>query len=315
MEAIGVSVVIVTYDSAEDISRCLQALLGSEIRLEVVVVDNASVDESASLAKGWLRGCPGSRLIENEVNLGFAKAVNLGIKSCTGQYIVVLNPDCFVRSSTLRELISVMEADQAIGLSGSLLLNEDGTEQAGCRRYLPTPWRALMRVLHLQHVLRGRRRFYGFLMSQEPMPDKPVQVEALSGALLVARRTAMEEVGLLDEGYFMHCEDLDWCVRFQQAGWKVVFVPNACAIHRKGGSSKFRPIRVEFHKHRGMVRFYGKFFRHRYPGALMWLVLLAVWARFAAKAALLLPKSTAAFLRKRLPRPAVAEVEGEIKLP
>jgi hypothetical protein len=130
--------------------------------------------------------------------------------------------------------------------------------------------------------------FKGFLMDREPVPTQPIEVEATSGAFMLVRRTAVEQVGMLDEGYFMHCEDLDWCWRFLQAGWKILFVPQARAVHKKARSSRTRPIRVELYKHLGMIRFYRKFFRDRYPLLLMWGVAAAVWTRFAFKATVML---------------------------
>jgi GT2 family glycosyltransferase len=99
------------------------------------------------------------------------------------------------------------------------------------------------------------------------------------------RREAIEDVGLWDEGYFLHCEDFDWCMRFRQKGWKILFAPDAPVMHHKGVCSRSRPIFVEWHKHKGMMRFYRKFFQRQYPGVLMWLVALGIWLRFAAVAA------------------------------
>jgi GT2 family glycosyltransferase len=310
----ALSVIIVTYNSAADIGRCLTAVFGSDVPLEVVIVDNRSEDDTRDRVQRLCAARMNARLVAAPVNLGFAKAVNLGIAWARAPHVALLNPDCFVSPSTLKEMLAVIERDPSIGLAGCLLLNEDGTEQAGCRRYLPTPWRALMRVLHVQRRFTGHRRFDSFLMTSEPLPERPVEVEALSGALMLARRDAMTEVGLLDEGYFMHCEDIDWCVRFRQAGWKVAFIPGAAATHRKGASTRWRPIRVEFHKHKGMVRFYNKFLRQRYAGPLMWMVALAVWARFAVKAFLLLPSAARAFIEKRQRQPLPAPAEAEIKL-
>ena len=104
---------------------------------------------------------------------------------------------------------------------------------------------------------------------------------------MLVKRQAVEDVGLWDEGYFLHCEDLDWCMRFRQKGWKILFVPEARITHALGACSRSRRVFVEWHKHKGMVRFYGKFFRHQYPGALMWLVTLGVWLRFGLAAAYL----------------------------
>jgi GT2 family glycosyltransferase len=111
-----------------------------------------------------------------------------------------------------------------------------------------------------------------------------IEVEAISGACMLVHRRAMAAVGPWDEGYFLHCEDLDWCMRFRQKGYRIMFVPDARIMHALGVCGRARPIFVEWHKHKGMMRFYRKFFRHQYPGILMRLVALGVWMRFALSA-------------------------------
>jgi GT2 family glycosyltransferase len=123
-----------------------------------------------------------------------------------------------------------------------------------------------------------------FSLHQASVPTEPVDVDAISGAFMLLRRAALDDVGPLDEGYFMHCEDLDWCLRFRQRGWRILFVPHVKATHYKGTCSKDRPIRVLWYMHKGMMRFYGKFFKHQYPMALMWLVAVGVWLRFSVLA-------------------------------
>ncbi len=165
---------------------------------------------------------------------------------------------------------------------GGLLVNPDGSEQAGGRRSVPTPWRSFVRVFGLQRFSkRWPQLFADFDLHKQPLPDNPIEVEAISGACTLVKREAVEAVGLWDEGYFLHCEDLDWCMRFRKMGWKILFVSDAVVTHNKGGCSYDRPIFVEWHKHKGMIRFYRKFFRHQYPGVLMWLVVTGVWLRFA----------------------------------
>jgi len=141
----------------------------------------------------------------------------------------------------------------------------------------------MVRVLHLHRIIKNHPRFRSFMMVDLPLPRAPEPVEAISGAFMFVRRAALETVGLMDENYFLHCEDLDWCMRFRQAGWEILFVPQVRVVHWKGFSSKARPVVVEYHKHCGMVRFYNKCFRRQYPGALMILVVIAVWLRFVAK--------------------------------
>lgn len=108
-------------------------------------------------------------------------------------------------------------------------------------------------------------------------------MEAISGAFMLVKRSSLETVGPLDTGYFLHCEDLDWCMRFKQAGYLILFVPDVVITHVKGGCSVNRPVFVEWHKHKGMVRFYRKFFQKRYPSVLLFLVYVAVWIRFLLK--------------------------------
>jgi GT2 family glycosyltransferase len=283
------SVVVVTYQSQDDIVDCIRSVLHSKVRCELIVVDNASTDSTAERTTAMIGRRPHCRLVCNTENVGFAKAVNQGVSLTSAPYILLLNPDCILEADTLSLALAALEHNPGAGAAGCMLLNEDGSEQAGARRCLPTPWRSLVRVLLLHKLFPANQRFSGFLLNDQPLPSAPMAVEATSGAFMLVRREVVEQVGGLDEGYFMHCEDLDWCVRMRQAGWQVLFVPAARALHKKGRSSRARPIRVEFYKHVGMVRFYRKFFRQRYPAVLMGAVVAAVWVRFAVKVCVMLP--------------------------
>jgi hypothetical protein len=182
----------------------------------------------------------------------------------------------------LHTLISALTICSGAGMAGPLLLNPDGSEQAGGRRAVPTPWRSFVRIFGLSKLgKRYPKLFSDFVLNREVIPDGPVEVEAISGACMLVKREALEAVGPMDEDYFLHCEDLDWCMRFRQKGWKILFVPGARALHYQGTCSESRPLFVEWHKHRGMVRFYEKFFRHQYPGILLWMVKAGVWIRFS----------------------------------
>ena len=275
-----VSVLIVNFNCGQLLSAAVRAVLASPVSLEIIVADNGSSDDSLASLRNRFGTHPRVRIIENRENLGFACANNRIIPQAKGDYILLLNPDCVVYADTLTSMLAAMEAHPKAALGGCLIRNPDGTEQAGARRAVPTPWRTFVRVLQLNRLFPHHPRFRSFVLSQEPLPGEPTFVEAISGAFMLVRREALEQVGPLDEGYFLHCDDLDWCMRFRQAGWQILFVPDAEAIHYKGYCSRDRPIRVLWHKHRGMVRFYRKFFRHQYPGPLMWAVVSSVWARF-----------------------------------
>jgi hypothetical protein len=256
-------------------------VLRSTVSLELIISDNGSNDDSLPALRALAANDGRVRLIENKKNLGFARASNVALNEATAEHFLLLNPDCVVQPQTLERLLEVLATDSHAGMAGCLLRNGDGSEQAGCRRSIPTPWRTFVRVLHLNKLFPNHPRFRTFLLNETALPDRPMEVEAISGALMAVRRSAVRKVGLLDEGYFLHCDDLDWCMRFRQAGWKILFVPDVEAMHYKGACSQDCGMRVLWHKHKGMVRFYRKFFRKQYPLPLMALVIVAVWARFA----------------------------------
>jgi GT2 family glycosyltransferase len=186
-----------------------------------------------------------------------------------------------LQSGTLKHLVQVLESDSTIGMVGGYLTNPDGSEQGGGRRAIPSPWRAFVRAFGLYHLEKyWPKIFFDFHLHKQPLPQESIEVEAISGALMLVRREAIEDVGVWDEGYFLHCEDLDWCMRFKQKNWKIVFVPDAPVTHFQGTCSRGRPFFVAWHKHKSMLRFYQKFFRQQYPSVLMGLVAVGIWFRF-----------------------------------
>ncbi len=276
----SLSVIIVNYNAGPGLIPAVRAALHDA--MEVLVVDNDSKDGSTEALETTFSADPKLKVLRNHANLGFAKGCNRGANAAIGDYLLFLNPDCELQPGAVDSMMEVMKQEPTAGMVGGLLLNPDGTEQAGGRRAIPTPWRSFVRAFGLARLAsRWPKLFTDFHLHETPLPDHPVEVEAISGACMLLRRPAMQQVGLLDEAYFMHCEDLDWCIRFWRERWRILFVPDARMIHHKGVSSRSRPVFVEWHKHRGMMRFYRKFFRHQYPGALMWLVTAGVWLRFS----------------------------------
>jgi len=272
-----ISTIVVNYNAGSLLRGCVDSLVKCAAGIEVVVVDNASSDNSLTL----LPESSAVRVIRNAENLGFAAACNIGVRAASAPVLLFLNPDCHFQPGTVATLLTELQADERVGMVGGLLVNPDGSEQAGGRRAVPTPWRSFVRAFGL-HRLGGRwpRLFFDFHLHRQPLPDAPIEVEAISGACMLVKRAAIDDVGLWDEGYFLHCEDLDWCMRFRQRGWKILFVPAARITHALGACSKDRRVFVEWHKHKGMMRFYRKFFGQQYSGLLMGLVATGVWLRF-----------------------------------
>jgi len=281
-----VSAIVVNYNAGSVLNETVKLLLNSGSVAQVIVVDNGSTDHSMEAIDNLALSQSHLICIRNNKNLGFAKACNIGVVAAgENEYLLFLNPDCLPAQDALEKLLICMKSSQQTGMAGPLVLNPDGTEQPGGRRAVPTPWRSFVRVFGFFNFRkRYPRLFSDFLLHHQPLPDVPVEVEAISGSCMLINRAALKDVGLLDEGYFLHCEDLDWCMRFRQRGWKIMFVPDAHVTHHQGTCSKTRPVFVEWHKHKGMMRFYGKFFRHQYPGVLMLVVATGVWLRFGAMA-------------------------------
>ncbi len=275
-----ISVVIVNFNAGPLLTECVRSVLASTSPVEVIVSDNGSLDSSIAELRQTFAGESRLKIIENTDNLGFAKANNKAIPFSRGNFILFLNPDCIIQPDTLARMLEIMDANPRAGMAGCLIRNPDGSEQAGCRRSVPTPWRTFIRLTKLSIFAKYDSRFESYVQTGLPMPEEPVEVEAISGAFMLVRRSAMEAVGVMDEGYFMHCEDLDWCMRFHQSDMDILFVPSVEILHVGGVCSSSRPISVEYYKHKGMVRFYRKFFRHQYPAVLMWLVLIAIGVRF-----------------------------------
>jgi GT2 family glycosyltransferase len=271
-------VIIVNFNAGGFLKDSVESTLRCALVAHIYVVDNLSTDGSLDL----LPHGHSDRLtiIRNSANLGFATGSNIGLARAVSENLLLLNPDCQVMEGAIDRLLTVLRSTDRVGMVGPFLVNIDGSEQAGGRRKLPTPRLVLGQTVKKLHWLLPFQ-FSSFLLHHEPLPDQPTEVEAISGACMMVRREMIADIGPLDGEYFLHCEDLDWCMRARRHGWKVLFVPDAKVIHQKGVSSRSRPLSVEYHKHKGMVRFYTKLLSER-PRWLLAVVTAGVWTRYAA---------------------------------
>lgn len=282
-------IIIVNYNAGDWLKRAINSALKFSAGV-VTVVDNASTDSSVKQAQDKVKD-PRLKWQLNKKNLGFAAANNQVLNELETEFAVLMNPDCELDVTSIQPILEAMDSDLRIGLASGRICNEDGTMQATCRRRFPTPWSAFVRLLKLNKLFPNSPKFADFDLGNVDLDDSnSVQelehVEAISGAFMVARMSAVKEVGLLDEAYFMHCEDLDWCKRFELAGYKVAFVPSAKLVHAKGVSSRSRPIRVLYTLHKGMNRFYDKFYKNEYSLVLRLIVKLGIVSSFFARAIL-----------------------------
>lgn len=281
-------IIIVNYNAGKWLSRSVASALAHS-QGEVTVVDNASTDRSVEIAQQALGQHPRLHWIINKTNRGFAAANNQVLADLRSEFAVLMNPDCEINEQTLPRILQVFQDEPILGLASCRILNEDGSLQATCRRRFPTPWSAWVRLFQLHRLFPNNAHFVNFDYGESAQGDNSVEfIEAISGAFMVVRKAAFNQVGLLDEAYFMHCEDLDWCKRFELGGWKVGFVGAAHAVHAKGVSSASRPIRVLWTLHRGMNRFFDKFYREQSFWLLRLFVKLGIAVSFIVRSVLTL---------------------------
>lgn len=277
----AVDIVTVNYNTGTLLTECVMSAFSAGA-LHVIVVDNASEDGSIEHLEAMVNA-PGLIIVRNGQNLGYSTACNIGLKNSNAATVLFLNPDALLCQQALSSMVTALYSSSDVAMVGGVLRNLDGSEQAGGRRALPTPASAFINAFRLSFLSKKIPHLApDFNLHGEPLPTGNIKVEAISGACMLTKREAMTDIGNWDENYFLHCEDLDLCMRFKQKNWSILFVPEASITHSKGVSSQKRPIFVEWHKHRGMLRFYKKFFRRQYPSLVWYLVVLSVWGRFFA---------------------------------
>jgi GT2 family glycosyltransferase len=234
-----ISVIIVAWNCRKVLSDCLESIL-VQVKpetSEIIVVDNASSDSTAEMVHA---NFPSVKLIESKANLGFARGNNLGLEAATGDYIFLINPDVVVGNNTFARMLHYMESNPGVGLLGPKIVGRDGVVQRSCMR-TPTLWNQLCRALALDTLTKNSRLFGGYLMNDFPH-DELTEVDIINGCFWLVRRTALEQVGRMDPQFWMYADDLDWCRRYTEAGWRVVFFPDAEAIHLGGVSSDNAPV-------------------------------------------------------------------------
>jgi GT2 family glycosyltransferase len=258
---VDLSIIIVNWDTKNYLLSCLKSISEreEEISREVIVVDNGSQDGSVGEVK---KVFPSVHLIENQRNLGFAKAVNQGLQKASGKYELLLNSDTQAKPGAIERLLSFMDAHPKAGISGAQLLNSNGSKQNSIANFP-----SLATELLNKNLLRwlSPRRFPG----KGRIYSEPIDVDSVIGACMMVRRDAWGQVGLLDEDYFLFLEETDWCYRMKKVGWKIYHVPDAEVFHFQGKSAEKEKKRARVEYFRSRYHFFKK-----NKGNLQWLLLL-----------------------------------------
>ncbi len=248
-----IDVVVVNFNGGDYLTRCVQSVLASEHPVNLIVVDNCSSDGSAQQIEAESIGIHTLRVVHNEVNVGFSRAVNQAAKLSNGEYILLLNPDCELYPHTVHDLANELSGHDEAGALGALVFNEDGSEQRGCRRLEPTFTRSVVTALRLD------KHFTSVNLQHSKLPSTTQAIDAVSGSALMTRRSTFEALNGLDEGYFLHVEDLDYCRRVREYGQNVLFTPHISLFHCQGVSTQAVPYRMEWYKTQGMLRYHEKY--------------------------------------------------------
>ena len=278
-----IDVLIVNYNAGPWLARAVRSIQQDhavqqsvqhdhENEPGVLIVDNGSVDSSLAALE------PSDRLTIDRAghNLGFAGAIQRGLKRLRREFVLVLNPDCLITPTDLIRLAQELHNHPEAGLVSGRVVGEDGLEQRASRRQLPTPQRILAELL----PGRSDHDSSGIDLSRTPAPDQAIEIEAVSGACMLIRRTALEQIGGFDTGYPLHFEDLDLFARLRQAGWIICWCPDVNILHVGGQSSKKRPVHVLWAKHRGLWRYLNRHCKDQWPvwQRPIWAVMLIAHA-------------------------------------
>ncbi|HOK21934.1 MAG TPA: glycosyltransferase [Bacteroidales bacterium] len=271
------SVIIVNYNVKHFIEQCLLSVYDAldGIDGEVIVVDNNSVDGSVAMIKERF---PQTILIANNENLGFSKANNQALKIAKGKYILLLNPDTIVEKDTFAKTIAFMEEHPDAGALGVKLVNGKGQYLPESKRGIPTPWVSFCKMSNLIKLFPHSKIFAKYYMGHLN-PDEINEVEILSGAFMLIRKDVLDQIGFLDESFFMYGEDIDLSYRILQAGYKNYYYPQTRIIHYKGESTKKGSINYIYNFYNAMLIFAQKHFYSKGANWMKFLISIAIYFR------------------------------------
>lgn len=288
------SIIIVSYNTKEFLRKLLFSIsqnISSKISYEVIVVDNASSDNSSEMAE---KEFPKVKLIANKKNFGFSKANNIGIaKTAKSRYVLFLNPDTLLKKGTIEEMIGFMDSHKDCGASTCKVIMSNGEIDDATHRGFPTPWNALTHFSGISKLVPHSAFLNGYYMGWKDL-EKIHEIDALAGAFMLVRREAGEEVKWWDEDYFFYGEDIDFCFMLKQKGWKIYYIPTVSIFHHKGAASGIKKIskgvstatketkvRITKSRFSAMKIFYSKHYVGKYPKVLtmlvMWGINLKLW--------------------------------------
>jgi len=277
-DKVDVSIIIVNYNTRQLTLDCLASVYASQTsyQYEIIVVDNASRDDSVGAIQ---HAYPNVRMIANSANTGFAVANNQGMDIAGGRYILLLNSDTVVQPDTLHTMVYFMDRHPEMGASGCKVILPDGSLDKACKRGFPTPSASFYYAFGLSRIFPDRPKFNQYQLGHLS-PDDEYPVDCLVGAFMLVRRETIEQIGGLDETFFMYGEDIDWCYRIKEAGWGIYYYPRTYIVHYKGGSARRKPLKITYEFHRAMWVFHRKHYAKKYNPLMNGAVWMGISLKF-----------------------------------
>lgn len=273
------SAIVVSYFTGPLLARAVESLKAQPEVTEIILIDNGAFP--GDIERAVVADRPGApvRILSGHGNIGFAAACNKGAAIAKSGYLLFLNPDAVMPAGGLAQFFSDAAQLKRPWLMGAMLVDPDGREQRGSRRATLTPWRAFVEATRLYALAPRHPYFQRFNLHNEDRPADVAPAPTISGACFILPHADYELVGGMDERYFLHVEDVDFCLRFRKAGGGVYFNPHVKVLHYKS-SSRANPVRVEARKTAGLIRYFNTHFSDAYPRPFLWLVAGALWTSF-----------------------------------
>ena len=276
-----VSAIVISYHTGPVLRRCVASLRAQEGVGEVILVDNGNppgeIEKAAAQGDG--AAAAPARILSGHGNIGFAAACNRGAAAARAEILLFFNPDAVMPPGGVRRLLAGASDLARPWMTGAKLVDPDGAEQQGSRRDVLTPWRAIVEAGRLYRLAPGHALLRRFNLHEEECPDEVAETPTLSGACFMLPRADYDAVGGMDERYFLHVEDVDFCLRFARAGGRIYFNPHVAVVHYKS-SSRANPLRIEASKTAGLARYFNTHFAGACPAPFLWLVIAALWVNF-----------------------------------
>ncbi len=274
-----VSAIVISYFTGPLLARALSSLRTQPEIAEIILVDNGNFTGAVEGAINESSGDTPIKVLSGHGNIGFAAACNLGALNSAHPVLLFFNPDAVMPDGGVRQLMADGRALERPWVMGAKLVNPDGTEQQGSRRETLTPWRAFVEAGKLYKLAPQHPYFRRFNLHALEIPDDIQPTPTISGACFLLHRRDYDAIGGMDERYFLHVEDVDFCLRFAKAGGKVYFNPHVSVVHFKS-SSRANPVKIEARKTASMIRYFNTHFSAAYPRPFLWLVAGVLWFSF-----------------------------------